>query len=279
MTTLKSSSKAEQLSDAWPCPDCGQLVEPARVTDHKGDVFFYKITFCPHCPEGKRKKEDNERSIAQRDWQEKAMLQLKMAGLDEGLYSKFRFATWDKGRQGANAAAVFDALNRYVDRILEEQPGRQWVYLHGPNGNGKTHLAVAALRKIAIKRRDPWRPHLIVWPELCQATKESWTADYGPSEAQLWGKAKAARALLIDDLDKTTSSEWALEKLFALVNARCVTGRPTIITANRSLSELRRAWQRSKLPHVQDTGIAILSRIAGQIWNIVEFEGKDNRWM
>jgi len=247
------------------------------VEDHKGHIFYYRRQFC-HCAAQSAKKTEYERQMAYQDWRDQARRLADQAGLNQGLYDSFRFTRWNKERPQSNAGEVFDKVNLYIDQVLNDpEYPRRWLYLYGPNGNGKTHLGVAALRKIALSKL--WRPYIVVWPELCQATKESWSSDHGPSEGQLWGPAKTAPILLLDDLDKVTTSEWSMEKLLGTIHCRVVRRLPTIITANRALDVLKRQWQGSKLPHVQDTGLAILSRIANELWSMIRFSGPDQRWI
>jgi DNA replication protein DnaC len=196
------------------------------------------------------------------------------AGLGDGIYAQYRFDKWDTAKNPLSSAKSLAAVKRYVESV---GMGRNnWLFLHGDYGLGKTHLAVAALRAIALK--NEWPARLAVWPELCQATKESWGSRHGLTEAQLWGRVRSARILLLDDLDKTSTSEWAMGKLFDLINQRCAKQLPTIITANRSPKQLQAVWRKSKQEHVSDTGLAVLSRIAQSLWKGVKFEGEDQRW-
>ena len=203
----------------------------------------------------------------------RAEVLLMQAGLSVGRYENFRLSNWDPKRQGGDALRVFDAVQDYIAAVVER--GRNWLYLHGDYGLGKTHLAVATIRKIAGDRL--WRPHIIVWPELCGLTQEGWGSKSG-AEGAMWGAARAARILLIDDLDKTQTSPWAMSKLYSLINGRCDRRLPTIITANRSIMQLREVWSASRKDHVKDTGGAVLSRIGGQLVKAVEFKGEDQRF-
>jgi DNA replication protein DnaC len=82
---------------------------------------------------------------------------------------------------------------------------------------------------------------------------------------------------LLDDLDKTSTGEWAMGKLFGLINYRYERQKPIIITANRGIDELQASWRGSNKQHVADAGMAILSRIMGQLWGVIEFNGQDQR--
>lgn len=265
--TVAEDDPIRRQSATWTCDDCGQDVEP--FTWELGDTIRYIMRQFCDCPVGQTKKAAYEEDLAHHEWQKTA--EALIEPLNIGDYVNFTFTAWrpDNG----NARRVFDHVNEYVNQV--EDKGDNWLYLYGEYGLGKTHLAIAALRKVAAIRL--WQPHVIVWPELCQATQESWGSSHGPTEAALWGRARSAKILLIDDLDKTSTGEWAMSKLYGLINHRLHYEKPTIITANRSIQELQAEWKESPKDHVRDTGMAILSRIRGPLWANVEFKGQDQR--
>jgi DNA replication protein DnaC len=107
------------------------------------------------------------------------------------------FESWDVGRTPTSLRALTSAL-AYAEEV--EKGPRCWLFLQGAYGLGKTHLAIAILRRLAYERL--WRPRVVVWPEHCSAVQRSWDDKNGPTETQLWGKMRDAAVLLIDDLDK-----------------------------------------------------------------------------
>ena len=229
------------------------------------------------CPAGELKQEEAATQATYQEWHSQAEMLLNRAGLSHGRYAAARFGNWDPKRHKADALRVFNAVRDYVDTVAKNGPN--WLYLHGDYGLGKTHLAVAAVREIAARKL--WQPHIIVWPEICQLTKESWRGGGGysaPSEGAMWASARGAVVLVIDDLDKTHTTGWAMGKLYALINNRYDRQMPTIITANRSIPLIRKVWEKSKDDQVRDTGAAVLSRIGGQLMSLIKFEGEDQRW-
>jgi DNA replication protein DnaC len=268
--TLKQKCSADF---EWVCSDCGEVVTP-QTTELDGNVYYRRRSFCP-CPAGQKlaqaqvDADHNARNLARY----KELLQ--GSGLTNGNYRRFRFDTWDVSRNVPSSEKAYNQVLSYTDNVLMDD--KNWLYIFGDYGCGKTHLAVAAIRRILYKRL--WTARVTVWPELCQATKETWGTNFGPSEAQLWARVRTARVLLIDDIDKTSTGEWAMGKLYALINYRLNKMLPTIITANDSLIDLREKWGESKQPHVHDLGLAVLSRIAEGLYRGVKIEGDDQRWL
>ncbi len=203
---------------------------------------------------------------------------VRQAGLQHGKRARMTFSAWDAQRNPPWSGQALASVQAYVTEVV--QAGQNWLYLHGPYGVGKTHLAVAAVRRVAFERL--WRPQVVVWPAHCSAVQQSWSQDVaeaGPSERQLWNAMQTADLLLIDDIDKRHATPWAMEKLYEVMDYRQEREKPTLITANHGLEELTALWSLANQPeHVRDTGAAILSRIAGQLWGMVELGGTDQRW-
>ncbi|GCE31516.1 hypothetical protein KDA_70000 [Dictyobacter alpinus] len=104
-----------------------------------------------------------------------------------------------------------------------------WLVLTGPNGCGKTHLAVAIARH-RLESKDTVL--FAVVPDLLDYLR----ATYAPkAEVQydvLFQRMRQAKFLVLDDLGTEQHSPWASEKLFQLLNHRYNAHLSTIITTN-----------------------------------------------
>ncbi len=104
-----------------------------------------------------------------------------------------------------------------------------WLFLVGPNGCGKTHLAAA----IANQSLDEGAVVLFsVVPDLLDHLRAAFAPNAAEVYDQLFAKMREAELLILDDLGAQQSSSWANEKLFQLLNYRYNMGMPTVITAN-----------------------------------------------
>ena len=227
-----------------------------------GNIRYIRRHHCG-CYDGQRLKAEAEDAATRKEW--RSMAESIIRPINVGVYATYKFGNWDRNRQ-PDAGSWADAVEQYADEVEDKESN--WLYLYGNYGVGKTHLAIAALRKAAAVRL--WKPHIVVWPGLCALTKESWSDKSGETEGSLWAAARNAKILLIDDIDKTASSEWALGKLYTLIDYRVTRQKPTIITANHSLEQLQRMWR-------IDTWQAVLSRIVGQLKMTVKMSGSDQR--
>ena len=151
---------------------------------------------------------------------EKRRQQLRdMSNMDAFRHSNFRsFNPHTPGTQEAFQAALGFA-----------QSPDGWLFLVGPNGCGKTHLAAA----IANQSLDEGAVVLFaVVPDLLDHLRAAFAPNATEVYDQLFAKMREAELLILDDLGAQQSSSWANEKLFQLLNYRYNMGMPTVITAN-----------------------------------------------
>lgn len=136
------------------------------------------------------------------------------------------------------------------------------TYLFGLPGRGKTYAAAAAIR-MAVETGQ--KAKLVTTKSLLEQVKAEY--DGGPRVTLV--NAEKCSLLALDDLGMEKPTEWAMETLTALIDARVAAGLPTIITSNYNLGGLRDRWGGM-------AGARIASRIAGACER-VEVVGEDRR--
>lgn len=195
---------------------------------------------------------------------------LRQQRLEDGLYGRMSLEGWEC--RDPSCRAVVDKLKSYLQTA--HLGAKNWLYLFGGNGLGKTHLAVSALKHLCLDRQ--WEPLLVRWSEYCSRIQQSWENGSTETEYDLWHRAKNVTLLVLDDVDKRAPSEWALGKLYELIDHRSLHLLPTILTANRTLQRLSTVWGRNE--QMKDLAGAIVSRIVGQLSGLIEFSGRDCRF-
>ncbi len=126
------------------------------------------------------------------------------------------------------ARAVADA------REFAEQPSG-WLVLSGPSGCGKTHL-VAAIANACIAGGRP--ALFMVVPDLLDHLRAAYRPDSEIGYDELFEMVRSAPLLILDDLGMHSSTPWADEKLYQLINHRYQGRMPTVFTTAREISEL-----------------------------------------
>ena len=110
-----------------------------------------------------------------------------------------------------------------------------WLVLAGPSGNGKTHLAAA----IANYRIAGDRPAFyITTPDLLDHLRSSFSPDSDMPYDEFFEQVRNTPLLVLDDFGEQTTTPWAREKLYQVINYRYNARLATIITTRYSLEEI-----------------------------------------
>lgn len=155
------------------------------------------------------------------------------------------------------------------------------AYLYGKTGRGKTYAACGAVRAFVeshvIEVEGTYICHgprarfvsVPVWFSEIRATYDH----KGEREQEVFDRYAHAKLLVLDDLGKGSKTEWAVERLYLLLDYRCSEGLPTIITSNYGLAKVA-----SMLAGDEETIQPIASRVLATCdENGIEMTGPDRR--
>ena len=165
------------------------------------------------------------------------------------------------GLAGAYASADCEE-GRRVYGLVERGRG---AYLWGAPGRGKTYVAACAVRLRVEADGRSGTAKLVTAKRLLDDIRDG----YDGGDRRALERAERYGLLALDDLGAERPTEWAVETLTRLIDARTTRGLPTIVTSNLKLSELRSAFGGI-------SGARVASRLAGACERI-EFTGPDRR--
>jgi DNA replication protein DnaC len=118
-------------------------------------------------------------------------------------------------------------VKNYVrDFPHETRPG---LLLIGEPGSGKTHLAVAALRKIVEKGFECL---FCDYQNLLDRIRAGFDEASHSTDKEAYRIALEAEVLLLDDLGAHRGSDWVEDTITAIITYRCNNRKPLIATTN-----------------------------------------------
>ncbi len=171
-----------------------------------------------------------------------------------GIKKRYLSRTIDSFSVTAENKRSFEVATDYIKNFREYFTQGKGLYLEGPCGTGKTHLAIAIA--LAIINTGV--------PVICKTSidilgdiKRCYERNSEVTEEEVLEAYKTVDLLIIDDLGKEQVTEWSVPVLYSILNERYEALLPTIITTNYNTTALA-----GKLSAKGDTetATAIISR-------------------
>ncbi|MHB0857524.1 MAG: ATP-binding protein [Anaerolineae bacterium] len=131
--------------------------------------------------------------------------------------------------QAASLRGALQMAQSYADGPIN------WLLLRGGYGVGKTHLAAAIANKVV---RSGQLVLFVVVPDLLDHLRATFQPGTGVSYDQRFNEVRRAKLLVLDDMGTQSTTPWAQEKLFQILNYRYTAALPTVITISDQ------AWER-----------------------------------
>jgi DNA replication protein DnaC len=120
-----------------------------------------------------------------------------------------------------------EIARRFADEFPVVNRG---LFLNGPPGIGKTHIAVAVLKQVIRARAA--RGLFYDTRELLRVIRSTFNPVTRTAEMDVLQPVMEAELLVLDDLGAEKTSEWVEETMNLIVNTRYNERRPTIFTSN-----------------------------------------------
>jgi DNA replication protein DnaC len=121
---------------------------------------------------------------------------------------------------------IVAAVRRFCDQIHNRLDSGRGLWLMGPVGTGKTTLAMLVSKSALEARRSV---AIYSLPDLLRKIRR--TFDDG-SHDDLFARLTRVDLLQIDDVGAERTTDWVLEELYSIVNARYEEQRSMVITTN-----------------------------------------------
>lgn len=233
-------------SKGEPCEHCGKKLPmrmyPVTFGNFKAVQLGLAPCDCEGATEDRRKREEAEKTKDQA--KQRAAMERKL--------------------EKANVPPKYrEASHPYAQKMADMAKQGQWFYIYGPNGTGKTTLAMAAAIRLTDLVKSVFAIPSYQLMDAMRSRKDE--------DRAIFERAESCDVLIVDDFGKEASNTaYASERLFAIIDSRDKADKATIITSNYLLSEIAKKITEGAV------GVAIASRLAGNCKQ-VPLEGEDRR--
>lgn len=156
-----------------------------------------------------------------------------------------------------------DASEKVREAFMAMRTTRKGIYIYGPVGTGKTHVAFALKKKWdehAKYDADFWNT-----AELLQTIKDDFDRQMGDKSHVFDRMIDEKGLIFLDDIGSEKPTEWVLERFYLIINKRYNDMLPVIFTSNFSIEEL-----------AERMGDRIASRIV-EMCEVIKIDGEDRR--
>ena len=244
MTLMRIKERQKHIEDSRPedktCPGCQKAFSP--IWDSFEERWKYpdltEDGICNTCKRLNHIRENIEEYLSR-----------------AGVPPKYLKCTFDNFKVNKD--------NRHPLKICKEyaEDPDSSLFLYGPYGTGKTHLAVAITRELLQKGREVI---FISVPRLLFEIRKAFKEDTH-AESDYVERYTSIEYLILDDFGVEKTTEWARQTLNYIIYERDNYLKPTVITSNLSLDEIS-----EKLDG------RISSRISG-MGKVIQLKGEDFR--
>ena len=219
METLSGVKEPEKATES-ACPVC------------KGAGFVH-----PRLPSG---QPDYSRTVPcsctqkERDKKSRGRLQ-RYSGLELELLQKMTFDNFDWKRVNLPPEQREKLGEAYRLALDFAKSPQGWLVLQGDTGCGKTHLA-ASIANYRLKEGKPVK--FVVVPDFLDHLRSTFSPESPVTYDQLFEEVKNAPLLILDDFGEQSTTPWAEEKLYQIINYRYNARLATVITTCLALDEI-----------------------------------------
>ena len=239
------------------CPKCGMTGEKILdfpLLDGTGRTRPVKVGIMCEC---RRKELEEREERARREEELRRIHELKKLSLMD---EKLKSATFGNFKVVDENRKIFRIAQKYVENFEEMYTKNQGILFWGNAGTGKSYTAAAIANEL-LERLVP-----VIMTSFVKLIQDM--EGYGSDINGYLNRLNRARLLIIDDLGAERGTDYALEKVYDIVDSRYRSNKPVILTTNLTMKEM------------QETADIRYSRIYDRIFEMcfpVYVEGKSWR--
>lgn len=192
-----------------------------RIYPHGRELIVPVMCRCREADLEKRQAEDEKREERHR------IDTLRNTSL---MASKFKDASFDHYSHRADNEKQYRLAVRYAENFDQMYRRNQGLLIYGPVGTGKSYTA-ACIANYLLDRGTA-----VVMTSLVKILQE---IQGGMDEGAYLKGLDNARLLILDDLGAERNTEYAMEKVYNVIDSRVRANKPMILTTNMTLAYMK----------------------------------------
>lgn len=222
---VKQSEKIAQEGDyigedgLLRCGKCNQMKQCEIKVNFPGGVSVRRPYIMCSCEREKYQKLQREEEV-----KELRRVSLMDAALRE--------VTFDKVEINQRNTRAYNVGKKYVEAFDEMYKRNQGLLLYGSPGTGKTYLAACIANALIDKGIRVIMTSFVKLLSVSNMHKEE--------DEETIRKITGAPLLVVDDLGAERDTDYALERVYNIIDSRYRAKKPMILTTNLSIDEIKR---------------------------------------
>lgn len=205
---------------------CGKCGQPRQAwidwfPDEDGNQTQKLVPILCACDVEREQKEKDR--IAQMDYDD-AMRKIRLA-----LHTQRDDVRWRFDMDDDPGSPIARTCRKYAAEWDDMRKNNMGILFYGNKGVGKTFYAASICNELK-KRRVVYGFTSV--PNLMNALS-AW------DKTEIFDALTRAHLLVLDDLGAERNSDYAAEQIYAVIDARYKTGRPTIVTTNLDIEDMK----------------------------------------
>ena len=203
---------------------------PAPTDDEPDREMPLKVTCFCRC---EREREERERRAEEDKKAMERIGRLRRASLMD---EKARSATFQSFVTTKENARNLKLCKRYAERFDEMVNKNQGLLFWGDVGTGKTYAAACIANALLSRGIPVVMTSLVKLLEIIQGGEEQ--------ESDVISRMNSAKLVIFDDLGAERNTDYALEKVYNIIDSRYRRKLPMLLTTNLTIEEMKQEVDR-----------------------------------
>lgn len=212
----------DRLIHCGVCKGKKQTRLPASILTDGKEMVVRCICKCKVGEQKRMQEEEERRKEMER------IERLRDSSLIDDRLREVKLATF---RQTKDNKKVFNAARQYVEQFKEMYENRQGIIFWGEVGTGKSYTAACIANELLDRKIPVVMTSFVKILQNIQGNQKE--------EKVIMARLNDARLLIIDDLGTERNTDYALEKVYNIIDNRYRIGKPLILTTNMTIREMQ----------------------------------------